>query len=141
MDRLPTMLSLQTLASSVNATEASRFSVYFNGHIATPGLLREHLRPDDASAELRAEAIKAFKELAAPCLQQGKDGAMLVSDVEDGYAGQQFCLVLQRRWKGVTWELMAFITRCRDQAEARKQLMSMQTRDAWQIAGLRHPPV
>ena len=50
-----------------------------------------HLRPDDSDADTRAAAMKAFQEIVAPCVQQGKDGAIEVGAPDAGEP--QYCVV------------------------------------------------
>src|SRR3954462_12533186 len=83
---LPQFLNdlLQTMAVVVAGTEAAGFLIErgqtpgAEGRPAHPPIgLRPiaHIRPDDSDADTRAAAIKAFQEILAPCIQQGKDGA------------------------------------------------------------------
>lgn len=92
-----------------------------------PGFLLRpvaHLRPDDSDAATRAAAIKAFQEIIAPCVQQGKDGAIEVGAPDAGEP--QYCLVTLLRNEGQVVAAAAVITRARDVERARQRLVSMQ---------------
>jgi hypothetical protein len=83
-----------------------------------------HLRPDDSNAETRAAALRAFQEIIAPCVQQGKDGAIEVGAPDAGEP--QYCLVTLLRSEGLVVAAAAVITRARDVERARQRLTSMQ---------------
>src|SRR5258706_13786006 len=83
-----------------------------------------HLRPDDRDADTRAAAMKAFQEIVAPCVQQGKDGAIEVGAPDAGEP--QYCLVTLLRSEGMVVAAAAVITRARDVERARQRLTSMQ---------------
>jgi hypothetical protein len=83
-----------------------------------------HLRPDDSDADTRNAAIRAFQEIVAPCVQQGKDGAIEVGAPDAGEP--QYCLVTLLRSEGMVVAAAAVITRARDLERARQRLTSMQ---------------
>jgi hypothetical protein len=83
-----------------------------------------HLRPDDSDAQTRAAALRAFQEIIAPCVQQGKDGAIEVGAPDAGEP--QYCLVTLLRSEGLVVAAAAVITRARDVERARQRLTSMQ---------------
>jgi multidrug resistance efflux pump len=125
---LPQFLNdlLTTMAVVVAGTEAAGFVVERGGEGGQDLILRPvaHLRPDDSSQELRDAAIKAFQEIIAPCVQQGKDGAIEVGAPDAGEP--QYCLVTLLRSDAVIVAATAVITRARDVERARQRLTSMQ---------------
>jgi hypothetical protein len=84
-----------------------------------------HIRPDESDAETRAAALAAFQEIMAPCVQQGKDGAIQIDGSADG-GESQFCLVTLLRNEGNIVAASAVITRARDLDRAQKLLTPMQ---------------
>jgi biotin carboxyl carrier protein len=84
-----------------------------------------HIRPDNSSADARAAALQAFQELIAPCVQQGRDGAIEVGGAGDTI-DPQFCLVTLLRNEGEVVAVSAVITRCPNVERAQQRLTSMQ---------------
>jgi hypothetical protein len=111
-------------AVTVAATEAAAFLVEKDGQSQT---LRNiaHIRPDNASPDVRQAALEAFQDLVRPCLAQNKEGL-----IELGNAGEsgepQFCLVTPLRADGEVIAVTAVITRCMNVERAKQRLMSMQ---------------
>lgn len=111
-------------ALTVAATEAAAFLVEQQGESQT---LRNiaHIRPDNASAEVRQAALEAFQDLVRPCLAQGKEGIIELGN--PGETGEpQFCLVTPLRADGQVVAVTAVITRCMNTERAKQRLMSMQ---------------
>lgn len=125
---LPQFLNdlLNTMAVVVAGTEAAGFVIERGGENGQETVLRPiaHLRPDDSDQETRAAAIRAFQEIIAPCVQQGKDGAIEVGAPDAGEP--QYCLVTLLRSDAVIVAATAVITRARDVERARQRLTSMQ---------------
>src|SRR6185295_10908223 len=84
-----------------------------------------HIRPDNSPQEVRQQALQAFQEIVAPCLEQGQNGAILIEGTE-GVGEPQFCLVTLLRNEGNVVACSAVITRCRNQDAAKQRLMSME---------------
>jgi multidrug efflux pump subunit AcrA (membrane-fusion protein) len=111
-------------ALTVAATEAAAFLVEQQGESQT---LRNiaHIRPDNATAEVRQAALEAFQDLVRPCLAQGKEGIIELGN--PGENGEpQFCLVTPLRADGQVVAVTAVITRCMNTERAKQRLMSMQ---------------
>ncbi len=84
-----------------------------------------HIRPDNSPADVRQQALQAFQEIVTPCLEQNKNGAILIEGSEGG-GEPQFCLVTLLRNEGNVVACSAVITRCRNQDAAQQRLMSME---------------
>lgn len=111
-------------AIMVAATEAAAFLIEKSEGGQT---LRNiaHIRPDNATAEVRAAALEAFQDLVRPCLVQNKEG--LIELGNPGENGEpQFCLVTPLRTDGEVVAVTAVITRCINIDRAKQRLMSMQ---------------
>lgn len=130
---LPTFLNdlLTTQAVSVVGTEAAAFLIERTQGTPDQGKppfsLRPiaHMRPDESSDEVRQQALAAFQELIAPCVQADKDGAVEIT-TPDETGERQFCLITLLRSEGNSVAVSAVITRCADNERARQRLMSMQ---------------
>lgn len=119
---------LTTQAVVVAGTEAAGFLIEPKQDGDKPGFDLKtvaHIRPDNSTAETRSAALSAFQEIARPCVEQGKDGAIQVSP-ESETVDPQFCLVTLLRSDGNVVAVSAVITRCRDQERATQRLMSME---------------
>jgi len=115
---------LTTQAVTVVATEAAAFLVEKSGEAQT---LRNvaHIRPDNASAEVRAAALEAFQDLVRPCIVQNKEGLIELGNPGEG-GEPQFCLVTPLRQEGQVVAITAVITRCMNIDRAKQRLMQMQ---------------
>lgn len=51
-----------------------------------------HVRPGQSDQAIREEAIKAFRDLMQPCVEQNRDGAIEVGG-EPSAEGVQYCLI------------------------------------------------
>ncbi len=123
---LPTFIHdlLTQQAVMVAATEAAAFMVERGEGGQT---LRNiaHIRPDNASADVRAAALDAFGDLVRPCLAQNKEG--LIELGNPGESGEpQFCLITPLRSEGEVVAVTAVITRAINLDRAKQRLMSMQ---------------
>jgi hypothetical protein len=110
-------------AIMVGATEAAGFRVY-GADTNAPRLEKiVHIRPGDASEEVREAALKAFKEIILPCVLKRKPyGAIVVGGSSDA-KGEQYCLVrLTLSSEKLPVAASAYIRRCRDKDEALAQL-------------------
>ena len=112
-----------TQASQVGGTEAVAFIAERQGEEFSLTTI-DHVRPGECDQETREAAIKAFRDLVAPCVAQGKDGAIEVGSPDGGDA--QYCLVTVLRDEGNVVAVSAVITRCRDMEQAKQRLVSMQ---------------
>ena len=83
---------LQNCARRVNATEA--FACLIDRSRLATGLLQwaAHIRPDDSTEQTRRTAREAFEQIARPCIEQGKPGAIDVGAPDPG--DPQLCLVV-----------------------------------------------
>jgi multidrug efflux pump subunit AcrA (membrane-fusion protein) len=115
---------LTTQAVTVVATEAAAFLVEQSGDAQT---LRNvaHIRPDNATAEVRAAALEAFQDLVRPCIVQNKEGLIELGNPGEGNE-PQFCLVTPLRQDGNVVAVTAVITRCMNMDRAKQRLMQMQ---------------
>ncbi|HRK31211.1 MAG TPA: HlyD family efflux transporter periplasmic adaptor subunit, partial [Tepidisphaeraceae bacterium] len=112
-------------AVTVAGTEAAAFLVRPGEQSGFLLELQDHIRPDSSSPEQKDAAVQAFKEIALPCVQQGKDGAIEV-DAADASGEIQYCLVtLLRNEQNAIVAVTAVITRCRDLQRAQQRLDSM----------------
>lgn len=117
---------LRGAAALVQATEAAAFMIeHDNGDRRLRSLI--HIRADDSSPEVRQAAQKAFVELAMPCINADKNGAIELLNRGEAprlrALGPKFCLVVLIR--GRSQEPIAaatFIVRCADQIEAKEKL-------------------
>lgn len=115
---------LTTQAITVVATEAAAFLVENSGETQT---LRNvaHIRPDNATPEVKAAALEAFQDLVRPCIVQNKEGLIELGNPGEG-AEPQFCLVTPLRQDGTVVAVTAVITRCMNMDRAKQRLMQMQ---------------
>jgi hypothetical protein len=110
------------LAVAVGATEAVAFR-----YVRTPDNQRDlellhHIRPGNATAEQRADAVSAFRKLIAKCAHEMKDGVFAVEHTPR----PRYCLVVGvfRGW--ALHGYLAFITPCEDDTDARAKLRRLQ---------------
>src|SRR5262249_42810842 len=93
---LPTFVSdlITTQAIVVAGTEAAAFLLEAS---TEPGSVQlkpiAHIRPDFSTAEVRQQALAAFQEIVAPCLEQDKNGAIMIEGTDREGDDPQFCLV------------------------------------------------
>jgi len=116
---------LFTQAQTVAGTEAAGFLIERGDEEGFNLRQIAHIRPDNANAETRAAAIKAFLDLVKPCVTQGKDGAIELNTPADLHEAQ-YCLVTLLRSDGQVVAVSAVITRCLNLERARQRLQSMQ---------------
>ncbi len=120
---------ITTQAVVVAGTEAAAFLLEPGVNAEEPNLRTiAHIRPDKSGEEIRQQAILAFKEIVTPCIQQNKNGAIMIegSATKDELAGPQFCLVTLLSDEGNVVAVSAVITRARNQDLAQQRLMSME---------------
>src|SRR5262245_50924083 len=102
---------ITTQAVVVAGTEAAAFLLQAGedntAHLKTIA----HIRPDNSPADIRQQALQAFQEIVTPCLEQNKNGAILIEGTE-GVGEPQFCLVTLLRNEGNVVACSAVITRC-----------------------------
>lgn len=125
-DNLPAFLQdlLSTQAMVVAGTEAAAFMVE-QGKEGIRLVPVVHMRPDQASDEVRKSAITAFTKLVTPCVEQNREGAFEVGNPDD--AGElQYCLATILRSEGQPVGVTAVITRCRGMERARQRLASIE---------------
>jgi multidrug resistance efflux pump len=125
-DNLPAFLQdlLNTQAMMVAGTEAAAFLLDQSqqGQKLLPVV---HMRPDQASDDVRKAAVNAFVQLVTPCIEQNREGAFEVGAADD--AGEaQFCLATVLRQDGQPVGVTAVITRCRGNDRAKQRLASME---------------
>jgi hypothetical protein len=109
------------LAVAVGATEAAAFR-----YVRTPDNQRDlellhHIRPGSASAEQRADAVRALRDMAM-CVTVMKDGLFVL----DGGSRRSYCLVLAVMSGWAVSGALTFVTPCGDDAEARTKLRRLQ---------------
>jgi hypothetical protein len=109
---------LRRLGGAVGATEAVAFAAHpdqFGEDLTT----LVHVRPDNAPDEVCERAIRAFREIVRPLIQEARDAAVEVARSQNE-RGTQFCLVAMIRREDTVIGASAFIIRRhnRDQAEA-----------------------
>lgn len=116
-----------TQVVTVAGTEAAAFLIEPDGTPSNKAELKQiaHIRPDQSTDEVRAAAIRAFRDVIGPCVEQGKDGAFEVSPA-DATGESAFCLVTLLRAEGKLMAASAVVTRCAGNERARQRLMSMQ---------------
>lgn len=125
-DDLPAFLQdlLNTQAMVVAGTEAAAFMVE-RSQDATKLVPVVHMRPDQATDEVRKKAIAAFTQIIGPCVDQNREGAFEVGSPDD--AGEhQYCLATVLRSEGKAVGVTAVVTRCRGMERARQRLASME---------------
>ena len=125
-DNLPVFLQdlLNTQAMVVAGTEAAAFMVE-RGQEGTKLVPVVHMRPDQASDEVRKNAIAAFTRIITPCVEQNREGAFEVGTPDD--AGElQYCLCTVLRDDGKAVGVTTVVTRCRGLERARQRLASME---------------
>ncbi len=115
-----------TQAVVIAGTEAAAFLLHVNEK--NEGSLENvaHIRPDASNEEAKKNALKAFSDIIAQCINEGRDGIVQVSDDMDLTVEPQFCLVTLLRAEGRIVAATSVITRCRDQARAQQRLDIMQ---------------
>jgi hypothetical protein len=114
------------LATLVRATEVAGFQVLTTRPLIS---LRPivHVRPDMSSDAQRAEAIRTFQDIVAPCLERRQDGAIQLLGSEEADESWQYCLVtLTRDSTGFPCAVTAFICRCSSQGDADRKLRFLQ---------------
>jgi RND family efflux transporter MFP subunit len=119
---------LRTQAVVVAGTEAAGFLIERRPDAdSSESMLRlvAHIRPDASTADTRAAAVAAFREIIQPCLAGAKDGAIEIQ-AGDNAPEPQFCLVTLLRSEGEIVAASAVITRCMDLERAQQRLTSMQ---------------
>ena len=120
---------LHRAAVLIRATEAAAFTVHRDGAARFECLV--HLRPDDASEEVREAARKGFLKLVTPCVNEDKNGVIKLRNRPQSNK-PQFCLVVPipvGMQKPIV--VAAFIGEYADPGEARENM---------QIAALMVPP-
>ncbi len=115
-----------TQAVVIAGTEAAAFLLHVNDK--NEGSLENvaHIRPDASNEDAKKNALKAFSDIIAQCINEGRDGIVQVSDDMDLTVEPQFCLVTLLRAEGRVVAATSVITRCRDQARAQQRLDIMQ---------------
>ena len=123
MSNPPTHLEqlIRDIAADIGATEAAAFAVRRDFRDGFWTDLLVHIRADDAGPEVRAAAVAAFKDVIAPCVAQGKAGAIEVAAEDDG-RGKQYCIVTPGLGGSEVTGVAAFIVRCGDPDAARAVL-------------------
>jgi hypothetical protein len=117
---------ITTQATTVAGTEAAGFLIE-RGPEGSNFRLLAHIRPDQSTKEIREAAIKAFMDLIKPCVTQGVDGAIELSNPTEVYQPEsQYCLVTILRAEGQAVAVSAVITRCMNLDRAKQRLQSMQ---------------
>jgi multidrug resistance efflux pump len=125
-------------ATTVSGTEAAGFTLESDGKGGMRLVNVAHVRHDDSSEEVRANAIKAFAEIVKPCLQRGMDGAIKVGGATPEQPEPQFCLVTLLRGENEVQAVSAVIARCRTEELAQQRLESMRLVAAfYDLYGLR----
>ena len=125
-DNLPAFLQdlLNTQALVVAGTEAVAFLIdRVEGAVRLVPVV--HMRPDQASDEVRKAAVAAFIQLLMPCVEQNREGAFEVG-VPDDAGEPQFCLATVLRTEARAVGITAVITRCHGLERARQRLASME---------------
>jgi hypothetical protein len=115
-----------TQAQLVAGTEAAAFLVEAPAEGSQEITLKPaaHIRPDSSDEGVRRAALDAFAKIIRPCIQQGKDGAILIEDSPDA-AEAQYCLVTLLRNEGNVVGASAVVTRCLNLDRAKQRLESM----------------
>ena len=109
---------IRNIAVDIGATEAVAFAVQRDFRDGFWADVLVHIRPDSSDPKVRGAAVAAFKDVIAPCVAQGKDGAIEVDENDDG-RGKQYCIVtLGPRDREVTG-VAAFVVRCSGLDDAR----------------------
>ncbi len=116
---------VHTQAIVIAGTEAAAFLLVPNeqGQMAMENIA--HIRPDSSTPDVRQAALKAFADITAACIKEGKDGAVEVGNT-DGNWEAQYCLVTLLRIDTRIVAATAVITRCKDDARAQQRLDIMQ---------------
>ena len=130
---------ITTQATTVAGTEAAGFLIERGGDGFNFRTLA-HIRPDQSTQEIREAAIKAFMDLIKPCVTEGKDGAIELSNPGEVYQPEsQYCLVTLLRAEGQAVAVSAVITRCMNLDRAKQRLQSMQlVAGYFELFSLRH---
>jgi len=82
---------LMTQAVAVGGTEAAAFECIEHPEVSLE--LLAHIRPDNASTAIRDQALAAFRDIIAPCVQQRRNGAIEVGSHDENSLTKQYCLV------------------------------------------------
>lgn len=116
-----------TQAVTVAGTEAAAFVLEAPTEPGGKPELRQvaHIRPDQCTDDVRAAAIRAFRDVILPCIEQGKDGAVEVTP-PDTAGESQYCLITLLKSENKLMAASAVVTRCAGNDRARQRLMSMQ---------------
>jgi hypothetical protein len=106
----------------VGAAEAAAFSIGGDDEAGRESQLRllSHIRADDAGAEARDAAVRAFREIVRPWAEHDRDAVIKVWGRSTG--GAQYCLVVRLPDRGRTFAMAALICNCADVGEAREKL-------------------
>src|SRR5437870_3262924 len=110
----------------VAGTEAIAFAVEPGGDSKFSLRPIEHIRPDNSTAEVRAQAIDAFQKIVAPLIERNVNGMVHIENPQDDSSNAQYCLVTLLRNENAVIAASAVITRCRDQEAAAQRLASME---------------
>lgn len=117
---------LERLAYLVAGTEAFGYEI-IHGIEGPKFELLTHIRPDHSSEATLAAAQSAFIQIAMPCVQERKHGAIEIGTTRNE-SGSQFCLVLviyDLNDRSLPRAVIGVITRCSDQQKAREKLVQM----------------
>src|SRR5438034_4698008 len=109
----------------VAGTEAIAFAIEPGGEDKFGLRAIEHIRPDNSSAEVRAQAIDAFQKIVRPMIERNVNGMVHIENPNEN-AEPRFCLVNLLRSENAIVAASAVITRCRDQEAAAQRLASME---------------
>jgi hypothetical protein len=128
-NNLPAFIAdlITTQAVVVAGTEAAAFLLEPSAEEPNQLQLKTvaHIRPDNSPQEIRQQALDAFQQIVGPCIEQNRNGAILIEGTE-GVGEPQFCLVTLLRNESQLIATSAVITRCRNQDAAQQRLMSME---------------
>ena len=115
---------LTNAACRAGATEAAAFVVDRDRFAS--GLLRPvtHVRHDDSDQRTRENAIRAFEDIALPCVRQGKAGAIDVGNPDES-GNAQFCLVVPFPPDREARLVFCLIVRARSEPRAREALNAL----------------
>ena len=118
----------RTQAAVVAGTEACAFVLERDPQGGTGLKLVQHIRNDNAGPEVRKRAQEAFRQIAGKCVQEGRDGAIIVGEAKgsDDPEGPQYCIVTLLRNEQAIVAVSAVICRCRNDDLAAQRLQAMQ---------------
>ena len=112
---------LEHFAWRMGATEAAAFVVE-RGRFASGDIEAVvHLRPGDSDDETRANAVRAFREIALPYVRQGARAVVDVGDPDES-GDPQFCLVLPFPPNREARLVFCLIVRARSEPRAREKV-------------------